>query len=83
MFIHLGEETIIRTSEVVAIFDYEQLMASEDNQSLVAHLIKYMDETEKSTIKSLVITDNGLFLSLFSPATLKRRSQTTMTIMSC
>ncbi len=79
MFIHLGEDTIIRASEVIAIYDYAQLMASEINLSLVAHLIDPMDEEQQKMIKSIVMTDSGLFLSPFSPATLKRRSQTTMT----
>lgn len=83
MFIHLGEETIIRTSEVVAIFDYEQLMSSEINLALAADLLDQMDDAEKKMIKSLVITESSLYLSPFSPATLKRRSQTTMTKMSC
>lgn len=80
MFIHLGEDTIIRTSDVIAVFNYERMKENDDNQGLLSDLKnkKVMIQIGKQKTKSAVFTDDGVYLSPFSPATLKRRSQSTV-----
>ncbi|MBM7645538.1 hypothetical protein JOD45_001749 [Scopulibacillus daqui] len=80
MFIHLGEDTIVRTSEVVAIFDYERMKEDQSNLRLLENLKKdkKVNNVSDQLAKSVVFTDHTVYLSPFSPATLKRRSQLTI-----
>ncbi|TCP22148.1 uncharacterized protein DUF370 [Scopulibacillus darangshiensis] len=82
MFIHLGEDIIIRSTEVIAIFDYERMKEDLGNQTLLMTLEdkKVMHDIGQQMTKSVVFTDGGIYLSPFSPATLKRRSQSAMNL---
>ncbi|MFC7395128.1 extracellular matrix regulator RemB [Scopulibacillus cellulosilyticus] len=77
MFIHLGEDIIVRTNEVVAIFDYERMKEDQGNLRLLENLkkAKKVNNIGEQLSKSVVFTDHAVYLSPFSPATLKRRSQ--------
>lgn len=76
LFIHLGNEVVIRAREIIAIFDMELFSQSEINE-------EFLKETRKGALvvnigeadtKSLVITEDAVYLSPFSALTLKRRS---------
>lgn len=67
MYLHLGEETVIRSSDLVAIIDTKQLSSDE----LAYEEIEALDQ--HSTIKSIVITRYKKYYSSISASTLKRK----------
>lgn len=80
MFIHLGEDIIIRTDEVIAIFDYDLFQNDVGNITFVEETLKDRKYTDigHQMIKSIVLTDDHLYYSPFSPATLRKRSHSTI-----
>lgn len=76
MFIHLGNENVIRTSDIIAIFDMELFSQSSINEQFLLENRKggFVVDIGKEDTKSLVITKDAVYLSPFSALTLKRRS---------
>lgn len=77
MFIHLGEDIVIRSEDVVAIID-QQLI---DSSSIINEFLqgqqdkKNIIEGSKGYIKSVVVTRDRIYFSPLSSVTLKRRAQ--------
>ncbi|MGG1314124.1 MULTISPECIES: extracellular matrix regulator RemB [Cohnella] len=76
MYIHLGGEKIIRTSQLVAIFDISIEQSSKLSRQFVAHARK---NREVETIgdeepKSIVVTEEKVYYSPISSSTLKKRA---------
>ncbi|MFC5529599.1 extracellular matrix regulator RemB [Cohnella yongneupensis] len=76
MYIHLGGEKIIRTSQVVAIFDISIEQSSKLSRQFVAQAQK---NKEVETIgeedpKSIVVTQGKVYYSPISTSTLKKRA---------
>lgn len=82
MFLHLGQYTVVRTDEIVGIFDI-------DNTTVSKHTRKYLAEVEKQKKvvnvstelpKSFVVCNkNGnekVYISQLSPTTLIKRFST-------
>ena len=77
MFIHLGDDILIKSSEVIAIFDFNLIGEDDTNRLFIDRCLeekKLVDVGEKST-KSIIITSHYIYFSPFSPSTLKKRSQ--------
>ncbi len=76
MFIDIGNGTIIQTSKIIAMIDYELVSSS--------GLLKEMEEKAKETnilidrsddeTKSLIVTTESVYLSSLSVPTLKKRT---------
>lgn len=75
MFVHLGGEKVIRSSEIIAIFDMtiDQAKISKQflNQSVKLNKSEVIGDEEP---KSLVVTDSRIYYSPISSATLKKRA---------
>jgi len=76
VYIHLGGEKIIRTSQLVAIFDISIEQSSKLSRQFVVHAQK---NKEVETIgeedpKSIVVTENKVYYSPISTSTLKKRA---------
>ncbi|MFD2615255.1 extracellular matrix regulator RemB [Paenibacillus gansuensis] len=76
MFIHLGGEKIIRSSELIAIFD----ISIESSSKISKQFVEYAEEDKKmETIgeeeaKSIVVTRDRIYYSPISSTTLKKRA---------
>lgn len=81
MYIHLGQETVVKTEDVVGIFDMDKTTTSKFTRD-------YLKKAEKKGLVVNVTTDlpksfivcneNGqirIYISQISPVTLARRSQ--------
>ncbi|UCZ53258.1 DUF370 domain-containing protein [Bacillus shivajii] len=78
MFIHLGGDMVLSSKKIVAILDHNSNDLSQDNQDFIKS-----HEDEKKTVpisddtpKSIIITDDYIYLSPISSHTLKRRAET-------
>lgn len=76
MYIHLGGEKIIRSAELVAIFDISIEKSSKISKQFVSHArqeknVEYIGEEEA---KSIVVTKSTVYYSPISSSTLKKRA---------
>ena len=75
MYVHIGEDTMIRMNDIVAIMDVQVAESSlimeqfmKDNDTGIVDLCQ-------ANCKSIVITDFKVYLSPLSSATLKKRTE--------
>lgn len=75
MFIHLGGQIVVRTTEVIAILDYNNKDVEKKHQSFLNYS-QNQDNVfwiSKDETKSIVITDQTIYGSPISSLTLNRR----------
>lgn len=75
MYIHIGEDLNVRLKDVVAILDKE----SGDSSLMAEEFLKQQEgnviNLAKNSFKSIVITNDHVYLSPFASKTLKKRSK--------
>ncbi|HEY4389995.1 MAG TPA: extracellular matrix/biofilm biosynthesis regulator RemA family protein [Paenibacillus sp.] len=76
MYIHLGGEKIILSSELVAIFDISIEKSSKISKQFVSHAIqeKNVVRIGEEEAKSIVVTKNIVYYSPISSSTLKKKT---------
>ncbi|MGE6676866.1 extracellular matrix regulator RemB [Bacillus pumilus] len=73
MYIHLGDDCVVSTREIVAIVDYKMKSSSvveEFLQKLEGQIISL----SQGTPKSIVVTTKSVYYSPLSSSTLKKRA---------
>ena len=79
MYIHLGEETTVRGSEVIGIFDIENTSISKHTKEFLAsaeknHAVEYVNfEMPKSFVVCESDGEDKVYISPISAATLRKR----------
>lgn len=76
MYIHLGEDVMIRTDELVAILDKKSFQESTIMKQFLNSKDKNIMNLAKGDFKSLVITNHRIYLSPLASITLNKRSMT-------
>lgn len=76
MYIHVGGEKIVRTSEIVAIFDITIESSSKLSKQFMtgAQKRKQIEDIGEEEAKSIVVTTNKVIYSPISSSTLKKRA---------
>ncbi|MDP4096469.1 DUF370 domain-containing protein [Paenibacillus sp. P96] len=76
MYIHLGGDKIIRSSELVAIFDISIEKSSKISKQYVNHAQKqkHIEMIGEEEAKSIVVTKSTVYYSPISSNTLKKRA---------
>lgn len=77
MYVHVGGETVIRASEMISILDYHHVEQGETLQAFLEHFTKRKQViwiADQQTTKSIVVTDEFIYLSPISSLTLQRRT---------
>ena len=80
MYVHFGNETVVKEDEIIGIFDIETTTVSQKTRI-------FLEKAEKSKIvknvsyelpKSFIVTnnkkENSVYISQISPLTLQKRS---------
>lgn len=82
MFLHLGGEKIIRSSELVAIFDLSIEKSSKISKQYIQHAKKqnHIEIIGEEESKSLVLTKKKVYYSPISSSTLKKRANVLLSI---
>ena len=74
MYIHIGEDINIRARDIISSFDKESV----NNSPLVEEFLKSRKEKvinlSKNPFKSVIVTNDNVYLSPISSGTLKKRS---------
>ncbi|WP_062107868.1 extracellular matrix regulator RemB [Bacillus niameyensis] len=73
MYVHAGEDVMIRSSKIIAIIERETVESSLEIQSFLDRKKEWLTNLTNDDYKSLIITDPHIYLSPIAPATLKRR----------
>ena len=75
MFLHLGADTVVLLKNVIAINDLKMVKSNINNEFLdnMRKGKQVIDVSERNA-KSIVITDDGVYLSGISALTLKKRA---------
>lgn len=73
MYLHIGDDILVHTNEIVAILDKKLL----DSSPIFAEFLQQKEEIHaaKRSIKSIVVTNKHVYYSPLASATLKKRSQ--------
>lgn len=78
LFIHIGNGNVIRSKDIVSIIDYHIISSSTIMEEMMKNSTGIIGPREDA--KSVVITDNQLYVSTLSVATLKKRASMISTI---
>ncbi|MED3654247.1 DUF370 domain-containing protein [Heyndrickxia sporothermodurans] len=73
MYLHVGEDVMVRADEIIAIIDKGSVNQSVIIQEFFQSKKKGMINLSKGKFKSLVITDHQHYLSPLSSSTLLKR----------
>lgn len=75
MYLHIGDDIVVQTDEIVAILDKKLL----DSSPILAEFLQQKAEITlhlaKKSIKSIVVTTKHVYFSPLASVTLKKRSQ--------
>jgi extracellular matrix regulatory protein B len=74
MYIHIGEEVLVRAKDIIAILDKDSVRTSEYIQEFLQQNESNTENLSKNAFKSIVITKGKVFLSPLASTTLKKRS---------
>ncbi len=80
MYLHLGQDTVVRTSDVIAIFDMENTSVAKSTKSYLSQAQKkgYVVNVTLEMPKTFVVCEidgkTVVYISQISSATLKKRT---------
>ncbi|GGD02652.1 extracellular matrix regulator RemB [Pontibacillus salipaludis] len=82
MFIHIGEDHVIESGDVISIIDYELLTSSSIVEEMIQNqrLNQRVFESPNAEAKSIVVTKDYIYFSPLSVFTLKKRANMTSTL---
>jgi extracellular matrix regulatory protein B len=75
MYLHVGEEVLVRTRDIIAILDIDSTSTSPFMEEFIARQEQQVVHLAKGTVKSIVVTGNHIYYSPLASGTLKKRSQ--------
>lgn len=70
MYLHVGEDIVVRTNDVIVIIDESSSLLLKD---FLNHNDNRIYRLSKGIIKSFVVTNDSIYESPFSSQTLKKR----------
>ena len=73
MFLHLGGDFSVRVEEIISVLDYKYMNETETGKKFMTDMKEKIDNVAGEKIKSVAVTDDKIYLSKLSPATLKKR----------
>ncbi|MFD2045623.1 extracellular matrix regulator RemB [Ornithinibacillus salinisoli] len=79
MFIHIGNDNVIRSSDIITIIDQSVVTSSSIMEEMMTERAKDIIGPSED-VKSVVITHNVIYLSTLSVTTLKKRASMIATI---
>lgn len=81
MFIHIGNDNVIRSRDVIAIIDYDLISSSTIMEEMVSEAERHKKIIGPTVdTKSVMITTEIIYYSTLSVATLKKRASMISTI---
>ncbi|KAB7665309.1 extracellular matrix regulator RemB [Bacillus sp. B1-b2] len=78
MYVHIGENILIRSTDIITILDKQTVEASPISLEFMEKQKKLISNIKGSIYKSIVITKDTIYLSPIASNTLKKRSMQLM-----
>ena len=77
MFVHLGGDTLVSTKKIVIILNYENNTKGSNINEFIKKIQgkRNVKKLEGDNLKTIVVTDNTIYLSPISSMTLKKRAE--------
>lgn len=75
MYIHFGEETVLKARDIIAIIDKESIHSSTEMENFFQQYEDDATQRVKGTFKSIIITTEHIYFSPLASSTLKKRTQ--------
>ncbi|KOP71579.1 extracellular matrix regulator RemB [Cytobacillus solani] len=79
MYIHVGEDILVRSKDIIAILDKESVNSSKYIEEFLECQNDSVVNLSKGSFKSVVITSKKVYFSSLASGTLKRRTQHSVT----
>ncbi|MBS4207177.1 extracellular matrix regulator RemB [Bacillus sp. FJAT-50079] len=73
MYIHVGENIMVRADEMIVMLAKETVQASEQMQKLLEEKEEQIIDIANGPYKSIVFTESDIYLSPIATSTLKRQ----------
>lgn len=64
MLLHIGENNIVKTKEIIGVFDIQSLKKSDENEKLLDNI---------GNNKTIIVADNKKYFSNISVSTINKR----------
>lgn len=77
MYIHIGEDLNIKAKDIIAVLDKEVVQNTERLKEFLHFHKKKILKLSRNPFKSVIITDQYVYLSPIASGTLKKRSTQT------
>lgn len=74
MYLHIGEDILVKTNDIIAILDKKMLQSSPIIDEFLEKKVDEISHLTKNSVKSIVVTDKQVYYSPLASVTLKRRS---------
>ena len=75
MYLHIGDDILVHTDEIVAILDKKLLDSSPILEEFLQQKAEITLHLAKKSIKSIVVTTKYVYYSPLASVTLKKRAQ--------
>lgn len=79
MFIHLGQDIMLQTSQLIAVLDYQMV----DRKTIRSFDKIVWTDTSAQPLKSIIVTNDGWYLTTIRLATLSKRVQEAIGDFAC
>ncbi|MDQ0216604.1 hypothetical protein J2S13_003078 [Oikeobacillus pervagus] len=73
MYVHVGEDVMVHTNEIISIIDKNSVCSSHENEHWINQQSNSVISLVKGDFKSVVVTADKVFLSPLSSSTLNKR----------
>ncbi|GIN59649.1 hypothetical protein J8TS2_39680 [Lederbergia ruris] len=73
MYVHAGEDMMIRSDDIIAILEKETVEYSLEIQKFLQHKEEFIINLSNGDFKSLIITEPHIYFSPIASSTLKKR----------
>jgi len=74
MYVHIGDETLVRSGDIIAIISKECVVTSSEMEGFLNQEHTEIVDLSKGGYKSIVVTKDKIFYSPLASGTLKKRS---------
>ncbi|HAQ08779.1 MAG TPA: DUF370 domain-containing protein [Bacillus bacterium] len=74
MYLHVGEEVLVRTKDIISILDIESANSSPFMEEFITRQSQPIVHLTKGAVTSIVVTGSHIYYSPLASGTLKKRS---------
>ncbi|MBA4537668.1 DUF370 domain-containing protein [Bacillus aquiflavi] len=75
MYVHIGEDTLVKSNDIIVIIDKNSMDNTANSRKFLEDIDDHVVNLAKNNYKSVVVTEDKVYLSPISSLTLKKRSQ--------